>query len=44
MGGRPFLFRWENILSNGKENIRILPEDMDIEDFLWIAQAQVRQF
>ena len=44
MGGRPFLFRWENIFGNGKENVRILPEDINIEDFLWIAQAQVRQF
>ena len=39
MGGRPFLFRWEDILGNGKENVRVLSEDMDIEDFLWIAQT-----
>jgi hypothetical protein len=39
MSGRPFLFRRENILGNREENVRVLPEDMDIEDFLWIAQA-----
>lgn len=44
MGGRPFLFRRENIFGNREENARVLPKDMDIEDFLWIAQAQVRQF
>lgn len=39
MGGRPFLFRWKDILGNRKENVRVLSEDMDIEDFLWIAQT-----
>lgn len=44
MSGRPFLFRREDILCNRKENVRVLSEDMDIKDFLWIAQAQVCQF
>lgn len=39
MRGRPFLFRWEDILGNGKENVWVLSEDMNIKDFLWIAQT-----
>lgn len=44
MGRRPFLFRRKDILRNRKEDARILPEDMDIEDFLRITEAQMRQF
>lgn len=42
MGGRPFLFRRKNILGNGEENVRVLPKDMNIKDFLRVAQTEVR--
>lgn len=41
MGGREFLGCGQDILGNRIENAGILPEDGDIEDFLWITESKM---
>ena len=43
MGGRVLFLSRQNIFRNRKENTRILPEDMNIKDFLRIAKSQMFQ-
>lgn len=39
--GRKFVARREDIVSNRIENARILPEELDVEDLLRIAETEV---
>lgn len=39
-----FLLRRQNVLGDGEEDAGVLPEDMNIKNFLRVAQTQVLQF
>ena len=41
MGRRPFLFGRKDIFRDGEEDAGVLPEHLDIEHLLGIAEAQV---
>lgn len=41
VGRREFVGRWEDIAGNRIENARILPEELDVEDLLRIAETEV---
>lgn len=43
MSWREFLLGRQDILRNRKENVGIFPEDMDIENLLWVAQTKMFQ-
>lgn len=41
MRRRPFLFRGKDILRDREENARVFPENLNIKDFLRIAETQM---
>lgn len=43
MRGRKFVGRREDIFGNGVEDAGILPEELDVEDLLRIAEAEMLQ-